>query len=182
MQGTTGVNRGRDFMHIDAQELHIRNASLVDIAAITDIYNEAVLNGVATFDTETKSIENRLEWMQQHDAKHPVLVASLHNEIVAWASLSKWSDRAAYDGTAEVSVYVHHLHRAKGIGSILFEKLVKQAESLGLHYLLSRISEGNETSIRLHLRNGFTTVGVMHQVGYKFGQYLDVTMMEKVLN
>lgn len=168
-------------MSIDPHELAIRNANLVDIAAITEIYNETVLNGVATFDTEPKSIENRLEWLKQHDAKHPVLVASLNNEIVAWASLSRWSDRSAYDGTAEVSVYVHQHHRSHGIGSILFAHLVKQAETLGLHYLLSRISEGNETSIRMHQRNGFTIIGVMHQVGNKFGQYLDVTLMEKVL-
>ncbi|MDP1727318.1 MAG: N-acetyltransferase family protein [Bacteroidota bacterium] len=168
-------------MSIKAHELDIRNANLVDIAAITEIYNEAVLNGVATFDTEPKSIENRLEWLNQHDAKHPVLVACLNNEVVAWASLSRWSDRSAYDGTAEVSVYVHQHHRSSGIGSVLFAHLVKQAETLGLHYLLSRISEGNETSIRMHLRNGFSTIGVMHQVGNKFGQYLDVTLMEKVL-
>ena len=173
-------NRGRAFMRISAADLHIRNASIVDIAAITDIYNEAVLNGVATFDTETKSIENRLEWLNAHGAKHPVLVACIDNEVVAWASLSLWSDRAAYDGTAEVSVYVHHNHRANGIGSILFERLVQEAENIGLHYLLSRISEGNETSIRLHLRNGFVTVGIMHQVGYKFGQYIDVTLMERI--
>lgn len=169
-------------MPIEPHEIDIRNANLVDIAAITEIYNEAVLNGVATFDTEPKSIENRLEWLNQHDAKHPVLVACLNHEVVAWASLSRWSDRSAYDGTAEVSVYVHQHHRSKGIGSILFKHLVQQAETLGLHYLLSRISEGNETSIRMHLRNGFSTIGVMHQVGNKFGQYLDVTLMEKVLN
>jgi phosphinothricin acetyltransferase len=100
--------------------------------------------------------------------------------MVGWASLTRYSDRAAYNGTAEVSVYIHANHCAKGIGSVLFAHLIKEAELLGLHYLISRITQGNETSIRLHQRNGFTLVGVMHEVGYKFGSYLDVTIMERV--
>lgn len=181
MRVCTDENRDRDFMRIEKNQLDIRKANIVDIAAITEIYNEAVLNGVATFDTEPKTIENRLDWLNQHNAKHSVLVASLNYEVVAWASLSKWSDRSAYDGTAEVSVYVHQNFRGQGIGSILFEELVQQASASGFHYLLSRITQGNETSIRLHFRNGFSTVGVMHEVGTEFGEYLGVTLMEKVL-
>ncbi|MCF8253437.1 MAG: GNAT family N-acetyltransferase [Bacteroidia bacterium] len=168
-------------MRIDISELQIRNAGLSDVAAITDIYNEAITNGVATFDTEIKSIEDRIVWLNQHGKKHPVLVACFEGKVVAWASLSKWSDRAAYDGTAEVSIYVHQEFRDMGVGSILFAELVSLSESLGLHYLLSRITQGNETSINLHIRNGFSLVGVMHEVGHKFCSYLDVTLMEKVL-
>ncbi|OYU97660.1 MAG: GNAT family N-acetyltransferase [Bacteroidetes bacterium B1(2017)] len=167
---------------MDRNALEIRKASIVDIAAITDIYNNEVLNGVATFDTEIKTIEDRIVWLNQHDSKHPVLVATIDTEIVAWASLSKWSDRSAYDLTAEVSIYVHQNHRGQGIGSILFEEIVQLAPSIGLHYILSRITQGNETSIRLHLKNGFQIVGVMHQVGNKFGSFLDVTIMEKIVS
>jgi phosphinothricin acetyltransferase len=158
----------------------IREAGISDLPGITEIYNEAVLNGVATFDTDIKTIENRRDWLMQHGGKYPVLVAFVNNEMVGWASLSRYSDRAAYDGTAEVSVYIHANYRAKGIGSILFSDLISKAEMLGLHYLISRITQGNDTSIRLHQRNGFNIVGVMHQVGYKFGSYLDVTIMERV--
>ncbi len=181
MQVYTDENRGKDFMRIERSDMDIRQANMVDIAGITEIYNEAVLNGVATFDTETKTIEDRLEWLNAHDLKHPVLVACLNNQVLAWASLSKWSDRSAYDETAEISVYVHQNYRGQGIGSLLFAELVQQAPALGLHYLLSRITQGNQTSIRLHERNGFSIIGVMHEVGNKFGQYLDVTLMEKVL-
>ena len=173
-------NREKDFILMNQNNLQIREAGISDLPGITEIYNEAVLNGVATFDTEIKTIENRREWLAQHGGKHPVLVAMIDNEMVGWASLTRYSDRAAYDGTAEVSVYIHANHRAQGIGSILFAHLIKEAELLGLHYLISRITQGNETSIRLHQRNGFTLVGVMHEVGYKFGSYLDVTIMERV--
>jgi L-amino acid N-acyltransferase len=174
-------NRREDSMLIETSNLQIRNAGISDITAITEIYNEAVINGVATFDTEIKSVDDRINWLNQHGGKYPVLVASFEGNVIAWASLSKWSDRAAYDGTAEVSVYVHHDFRGRGVGSYLFSNLVSISESLGLHYLLSRITQGNETSINLHIRNGFSIVGVMHEVGHKFGSYLDVTLMEKVL-
>lgn len=173
-------NRAKDFILMNQNNLQIREAGISDLPGITEIYNEAVLNGVATFDTEIKTIDNRREWLAQHGGKHPVLVAIINHEMVGWASLSRYSDRAAYDGTAEVSVYIHANHRAQGIGSVLFAHLIKEAELLGLHYLLSRITQGNETSIRLHQRNGFNLVGVMHEVGYKFGSYLDVTIMERV--
>jgi phosphinothricin acetyltransferase len=165
---------------MNQNNLQIREAGISDLPGITEIYNEEVLNGVATFDTEIKTIDNRREWLSQHGGKHPVLVAFINHEMVGWASLTRYSDRAAYNGTAEVSVYIHANHRAKGIGSVLFAHLIKEAELLGLHYLISRITQGNETSIRLHQRNGFTLVGVMHEVGYKFGSYLDVTIMERV--
>lgn len=180
MQVTMAEKQVADFMHIDPKILGIRLATEADIPTITEIYNEAVLNGVATFDTETKSIENRMDWFKQRQKQHPVMVACVGDKVAAWASLNKWSDRAAYDGTAEVSIYVHRDYKGQGIGSLLFAELVNQGEKLGLHYLLSRISQGNDLSIRLHQRNGFAIVGVMHEVGQKFGSYIDVTLMEKV--
>ncbi|MDZ4667185.1 MAG: GNAT family N-acetyltransferase [bacterium] len=174
-------NLEKDFMHINANDILIREAGISDLPGITEIYNEAVINGIATFDTEIKSIDNRREWLKQHGGKHPVLVAFFDHEMIGWASLTRYSDRSAYDGTAEVSVYIHANYRAKGVGSIMFQELIKRAQFLGLHYLMSRITQGNETSIRLHQRNGFNLVGVMHEVGYKFGTYLDVTIMERVI-
>lgn len=180
MQVTMVEKLGKVFMRIDQNVVSFRLATEADIPAITEIYNEAVLNGVATFDTEIKTLENRLIWFKQRGKQHLVMVASVGDIITAWASLNQWSDRAAYDGTAEVSIYVHFQYRDKGIGSVLFTDLINRAEKLGLHYLLSRISQGNDLSIRLHERNGFTIVGIMHEVGQKFGSYIDVTLMEKV--
>lgn len=158
----------------------IRPADEKDIAVITDIYNEAVRNTVATFDTEEKSVADRLQWFRQHDAMHPVIVAELEGVVAGWASLSKWSDRSAYDSTAETSLYVHVNFRKRGIGKQLMEVLVLEARKLGLHTLLARISHGNEQSIYLHERMGFKLVGTMKEVGIKFGQYHDVHMLQLV--
>lgn len=168
-------------MNILKTDLIIKLAEPSDVPGITEIYNEAIVNGTATFDTEIKSIENRTQWLNQHQGNYPVWVAIYNNTLVAWCSLTQYSDRAAYAGTAEVSVYVHHQYRGRNLGNILVEHLVQQAKELGLHCLLARITEGNDTSIRLHQKYGFTIVGVMKEVGFKFGRYLDVTLMQMVI-
>jgi L-amino acid N-acyltransferase len=160
--------------------LNIRPATKNDVPLITEIYNDAILNTAATFDTEVKTLEDRMQWFLNHDSSHPVLVAEINGAVIGWASLTKWSDRCAYDSTSEVSVYVHKDHRGKGAGKRLLEILVLEGEKCGLHYLLARISEGNEASIHLHEQFGFSHVGIMHEVGFKFGKFLDVHMMERV--
>lgn len=168
-------------MHTEAAAVQVREAGLTDLPAITEMYNEEVLNGVATFDTQPVSIEERSLWLSRHGGRYPVWVAMEGHEVVAWGSLSRWSERAAYDLTAEVSVYVRRNHQGRGIGTQLFAHMVEAAPALGLHLLISRITQGNDTSIRLHERFGFRTVGVLHEVGNKFGRWLDVTIMEKLL-
>lgn len=160
--------------------LIIRPATENDLPQITEIYNEAILNTTATFDTEPKSIEDRKIWFRQHDEKHPVLCAEVDNQVAGFASLSPWSDRCAYKLTSEVSVYVAPGYRGIGIGKRLLEQLVFQAEKSGMHYLLARITEGNEASMHIHAQYGFRHIGVMTEVGFKFGKFLNVHLLEKV--
>jgi phosphinothricin acetyltransferase len=161
--------------------LKIRPATLDDLEPIREIYNDAVLNTVATFDTVPKSPEDQRRWFGEHAPRYPVIVAELEGIVVGWASLSRWSDRPAYDGTAEVSVYVDADHREKKIGSALLEALVEAGQKGGFHNLVSRIVEGSDVSIHLHERLGFAHVGVLREAGRKFGKMLDVTIMQKVL-
>lgn len=98
-----------------------------------------------------------------------------------WASLSPWSDRAAYAKTVEVSVYVAEEHRRRGVGRRLLQALVAAGRAHGHHSLLARISADNDASIRLHARLGFTVAGTLHEVGTKFGRVLDICIMELLL-
>lgn len=160
--------------------ISIRPATEKDITAITDIYNDAVLNTTATFDTEPRTYSDRLEWLRKHGEQHPVLVAEADGQVAGWASLSRWSDRAAYDSTAETSLYVHSSFRHRGIGKQLMEMLVLSGRKAGLHSLIARITHGNEQSIYLHERMGFVMIGTMKEAGRKFGQYHDVHFMQKI--
>jgi L-amino acid N-acyltransferase YncA len=161
--------------------LKVRPAALEDLEPVTAIYNEAILKTVATFDTVPRSLADQIKWFHEHVPRYPILVAELDGKVVWWASLSRWSDRPAYDGTAEVSVYVEQDHQGKKIGHALLEALVEAGGKGGFHTLVSRIVQGSDVSIHLHDRLGFSHVGVLKEAGRKFGKRLDVTIMQKLL-
>lgn len=160
--------------------MQIRTAQLTDAEQLAIIYNDAVLNTTATFDTEPKTAENRIEWLQQHTDKYPVLVGETNGQVIGYASMSQWSDRQAYSDTAEISIYLKPEFHGRGYGTLLMNAIIEKGREASLHCVLSRITQGNAISIRLHEKAGFTTIGVMREVGRKFGQLLDVTMMQLI--
>ena len=160
----------------------MRSASLADLEAITQIYNDAILNTTATFDTEPKSLEEQERWFLGHSQRHPVLVCEREGEILGWASLSPWSERCAYSDTAEASVYVRSDHRRQGIGKRLLEALISRAREAGLHTIIGRITVENESSLRMARSCGFDSVGIMREAGFKFGRRLDVHIVQLMLN
>lgn len=165
----------------DRLPIFIRRAVLSDAAAIAEIYNEAILTTTATFDTETKSVEERESWLKSHDERFPVLVAVVEGEVAGWASLTRWSDRRAYDRTAETSFYVHSAQRRRGIGRALKQSIIEEAMRLGYHTLIARVAEGSDESLHLNESFGFVHVGTLREVGYKFGRLLNVHIMQKML-
>jgi L-amino acid N-acyltransferase YncA len=158
----------------------IRPARLGDLEAITAIYNEAILKTVATFDTEPKTTEEQKIWFAEHNKKYPILVAEQDGFVIGWASLSRWSDRCAYSDTAEISIYIREESQGKGIGKELIQAIIEEGKKAGLHTVIARIAQGSETSIYLHKSMGFKHVGVMKEVGRKFGRLLDVYLMQKI--
>ena len=161
--------------------MEIVAATAAHAAAIAAIYNEAVLHTVATFDTEPRSERQMVEWLAAHDSRHPVLVALDAGRVAGWASLSKWSDRGAYRDTAEDSLYVEAGLRGSGIGARLMGRLVAAGRDAGLHTVVARIAGDNVASVALHERAGFGLVGIMREVGYKLGGYVDVRLMQLML-
>lgn len=160
--------------------LTVRRAEPRDLESITAIYNDAVLKTVATFDTKPKTPDEQASWFEKHGPRHPILVAESGGDVVGWISLSEWSDRRAYSDTAEVSLYVAEERRGKGIGRKLLEAALDEGREVGLHTIVSRIAGGNETSVRLHESFGFQHIGIMKEVGRKFGELIDVNLMQKI--
>lgn len=160
----------------------IRPATIHDLPAITAVYNDAIRKTVATFDTEPKSAEEQKLWFNAHGTHYPIIVAEEDGAIVGWASLSQYSDRCAYSDTAEVSVYVAEPHRGKGIGRKLLKQLIERGRKAALHVLIARIADGNEVSIQLFESQGFPHVGVLKEVGRKFGRLINVYIMQKLLD
>ncbi len=161
--------------------IQIRQALPEDVEAITTIYNEAILTTTATFDTEPQTTAERMEWFKAHDERHPILVAAVEGTIVGWASLSRWSDRPAYNDTAETSFYVQSKYRGRGIGRMLKDSIIEEARKHHFHTLIARVAEGSQESLHLNENAGFVQVGTMKEVGRKFGKLLDVHILQKML-
>jgi phosphinothricin acetyltransferase len=158
----------------------IRPAESKDAEKIAEIYNDAVLHSTATFDTEPKDAAERREWLAAHGSRHPVLVAEDESGILGWASLSAWSQRCAYEETVEFSVYLAPDARGKGLGFELSAAVLEAGRLAGAHTVLSRVVGESEASLKLHERLGFERVGVMKEVGFKFGRRLDVVLLQKI--
>ena len=160
---------------------NIRLAGKQDLEAIREIYNESVLNSTSTFDTEPRTKYEQKFWFRVHQGIYSVLVHELNAVITGWASLSPWSERPAYKGTAENSDYIKKEHQNKGIGKALLANLLESAIQNGLHTIIARIASENEINIKLHQQLGFEIMGVMREAGRKFDRYIDVTFMQKML-
>src|SRR3954471_8455924 len=160
----------------------IRLATAADVSAINDIYNYYVHRSTCTYQLEPEPLEGRQAWFQNHPPdKYPVTVAELNGQVIGWGSLSKFRDRAAYDGSVEASVYIHHDHHRRGLGRALLTDLIDRARAIGFHTLIGGCSSDQTASLRLQESLGFTRVAHFKEVGYKFGQWLDVVFLQLML-
>jgi L-amino acid N-acyltransferase YncA len=160
----------------------IRPAVHADAARIAEIYNQAVMHSTATFDTEPETAEDREHWLGEHTApQHPVIVAERDGRVVGWASLSRYSDRCAYEATVEASAYIDEAETGRGLGTALSQALLEAGRAGGVHAVLARICTENTASLAMSRKLGFVEVGVMREVGVKFGRSLDVMVLEKLL-
>jgi L-amino acid N-acyltransferase YncA len=152
-----------------------------DAEAIRAIYNAEVTGSTATFDIEPRSRAEQLRWIAEHQGAHPAVVALEGGQVIAFGSLSPYRERPAYATTVEDSIYVASEHRGKGVGEAILSELVDLAAKHGFHTVIGRIGASNVASIRVHAKCGFEVVGTEREVGRKFGRWLDVTVMQRML-
>ena len=161
--------------------LRTRLVERADAEAIRAIYNVEVAQSTVTFDLVPRTLDEQLGWIAEHSGSHPAIVAVDGSTVVGFASLSPYRPRPAYTPTVEDSVYVHREHRGNGVGALLLDQLVDLARDHGFHSVIGRIVGGHTASIKLHLMCGFEAIGVEREVGRKFGKWLDVVLMQKML-
>lgn len=161
----------------------VRPATRDDLAGILEIYNDAVLTTTATYDYEPRTIEHRRVWFEEHERdNYPVFVAAgPDRRVLGWSALNPYHARPGYRFTSENSVYVAADQRGRGLGRLLLAPLMDAAQERGLHAIIAAIDAENAASIRLHAAFGFERVGLFKQVGFKFGRWLDVLYMERLL-
>jgi phosphinothricin acetyltransferase len=153
-----------------------------DAEATRAIYNVEVLESTVTFDITPRSLTEQQRWIEEHAGGHPAIVAiDDDGTVLGFASLSPFKPRAAYAPTVEDSVYVHRDARGRGVGEVLLREILRLGTDHGFHSAVARIVGGHEASIALHRKCGFEEVGCEREVGRKFGRWLDVVLMQRML-
>lgn len=160
-------------------ELILRDVKEADATAITAIYAHHVLHGTASYDIEPPPMSFHLEKIRRISAAGwPFLIAELQGEVVGYAYVTQFRDRAAYRFTAEDSIYVRAAEMGRGIGKALLKELVVRSEAHGFRTIIAVIGGAEPASISLHARFGFREVGRLRSVGFKLGRWLDSVYMQ----
>jgi len=159
----------------------LRSATEADLVAINDIYNHYVLSSTCTYQEEPEPLEGRRQWFQHHGDRHPVIVAEVDGQVIGWGSLSAFHPRSAFRYTVENSIYVHHEHHGRGVGSLLLQELIVQARRLGHRAVVAAVDGEQTPSLALHEKFHFRKVGRLEQVGFKFNRWLDAVFLELIL-
>jgi phosphinothricin acetyltransferase len=163
--------------------VEIRDASEDDLPAILDIYNEVLTTSTAIYRDEPATLDERAAWFASRRAEgHPVLVAVESGEVVGLATYGGFRAWPGYRFTVEHSVHVRADRRGRGIGDLLMRPLIDRAVGAGMHVMIAGIDADNAGSIRFHERLGFTRAAHLHEVGFKFGRWLDLVLMQRILD
>ena len=159
----------------------IRNATAADAAAICAIYNRHVLHTVVTFEEKPVSAAEMQQRLDSITAQYPWLVYEDAGRISGYAYASPWKARAAYRHTAEASIYIAEGYTGRGIGRLLYGRLLTLLKEQGVHAVIGGMALPNEASAKLHESLGFKYVGSFREVGHKFGEWIDTGYWELLL-
>lgn len=165
-------------------EYSIRDARLEDMPDVREIYNHYVANSTVTFDEVAQSLrETRSKFQHLKKLGMPYLVAeSPSQQILGYAYVYPWKEKAAYRFTVENSIYLRAASTGKGLGRVLMGELITASKSAGLKEIIAVIADkGAEASIKMHQDFGFKEIGRMGKVGFKFERWLGTVLMQKSL-
>lgn len=157
----------------------IRDAVEQDVAVILDIFNYNIVNSTGIYLYEEQTLEQRLNWFySKKQAGEPVFVYEEAGIVMGYAAYGPFRPYAANKYTVEHSVYVHQDHHQKGIGTQLMNAIIDYAKNHDVKTMIGCIDASNVGSIRAHEKLGFAYSGTIRNVGYKFGQWLDLALYQ----
>lgn len=160
----------------------IRAADTGDVERILYIYNQGIEDRIATLEVDQKDIAYMYNWFEQHQERYAVIVAEKDGVVIGWASLNPYSQRCAYNGVADLYVYIDRAFRGKGVGSILLERLEEIAKEKDFYKIVLFTFPFNQNGQGLYHKHGYRDVGVFEKQGILDGKYVDVKIMEKLIN
>ncbi|TVY02220.1 GNAT family N-acetyltransferase [Cohnella terricola] len=156
----------------------IVHATRDDLETIVDIYNSTIPSRMVTADLEPVTVESRENWFYEHsEQSRPLWVMKAEGRIIAWLSFSSFHSRAAYDATAEISIYISPVNRSQGIGSIFLRKAIEECPRLNIRNIVALVFGHNEPSIALLRKFGFEQWGLLPGVATLDGVDRDLVLM-----
>ncbi|MEH7086130.1 arsinothricin resistance N-acetyltransferase ArsN1 family A [Neobacillus drentensis] len=162
-------------------KLIIRNAEESDILSILEIFNQGIEDRIATLEEEKKDYHYIKEWFEVHQGRYKILVAEQDGNVAGWASLNPYSNRCAYNGVADLSIYISRDQRGKGLGKKLLSEIESLAKDNGFHKIVLFTFPFNQLGQGLYRKMGYREVGVFQNQGKLDGEFVDVMAMEKLL-
>lgn len=163
-------------------EISLRLATRADLPAIVAIYNSTIAGRMVTADLEPVSVESREHWFAAHSPdRRPLWVAEQDGHMLGWISLSDFYGRPAYNGTAEVSIYLDENCRGRGLGRRLLQEAIERAPAYGVDTLLGFVFGHNAPSMKLFQHFGFAEWANLPQVAVLDGVRRDLIILGKKL-
>ena len=146
-----------------------------------EIYNREVMETTATLDLVPRSVADERRYIQERSGGLAVVVACQDDDLIGFASLSFYRDRHGYRTSVEDSIYIDRHWQRRGVGSLLLGEVLSLAANTGFHAIFARIVGPQEASVGLHLRYGFSLVGIEREVARKFNRWHDVGLYQRLL-
>ncbi len=152
----------------------LRVVTVEDAKALAEIYNYYIVDTIITFEEEAIDTAEMAKRIAEVTFKYPWIVWEENGEIMGYAYASTWKSRCAYRNSVETTVYLRNGHQSKGIGSQLYLELLRQLKTIGMHTAIGGIALPNAASVKLHEKCGFQKVAEFVEVGFKFGEWINV--------
>jgi L-amino acid N-acyltransferase len=162
-----------------SQTYAIRPATPDDMPAVVGIYNWAINQTFATIDAEPLSQEEAVEWWESHASRDVTLVAEDEGDVVGWVRLLPWKQRGYH--VVEDLIYVDPIYHRKGVGRRLLTEAIAAARGTGCRTMVASVAADNSAGLHLHLGLGFEVVGTIRHAAYKFGRWMDITLVQRSL-
>lgn len=162
--------------------IRVRPVNAGDFDAVAALTNHFIVNTAIHFSTERVTPDGLRAAWESSRRRYPFLVAVDEHGFAGYAKAGVWRERAAYQWTPEVGIYIEERTRGRGVGKTLYRALLDEMKARGFRSAVAGITLPNEPSIRLHERVGFIKCGHVRDAGFKLGAWHDVGFWQAVLD
>lgn len=163
-------------------DVYIREYRLSDCQVIADIYNESIRAADCTMDRECMIAEHFVNMVNNFNDRETIFVLEKGDSIIGWGIIKRYSDRAGYRVACETAVYIMREHCGKGYGTMIKKALIERCKKYQYHHLVAKIWAQNKASIKYNKKLGYEIVGKQKQIGFVNGKWIDIVIMQLVLN